>query len=105
MKLKAYATSNARRALRVRIESKVLNELQLNDFISVLDCVSLNTEIYLSIFKHTEKYPVISIDDYIDYLMLLNIPLSYSDELSKTLPILLTILEEKYGIEYVNAES
>lgn len=105
MKLKAYATSNARRALRVRIESNVLNELQLNDFISLLDCVPLNTEIYLSIFKHIEKYPVINIDDYIDYLILLNIPLNYYDELSETLPILLTVLEEKYGIEYVDAES
>ncbi len=106
MKLKAYATSNARRALRVRIVSNVLNELQLDDFISVIDCVPLNTEMYLSIFnKYIEKYPVINIDDYIDYLILLDIPLSYSDELSKSLPILLTILEEKYGIEYVDVES
>ena len=105
MKLKAYKTVNPRRALRVTLVSDYLDTRTLKKYCTTLDCVNLSPEIYISIFSESH-YPIINIDEYFNYIELMNIDLSeYSEAREESFAVLLGILETKYGIEYVEPES
>ena len=105
MKLKAYKTVNPRRALRVSLVSDYLDRRALNKYRKTLDCVTLSPEIYISIFNEAH-YPIINIDEYFNYIALMNIDLSEDSEARKeSFSVLLEILETKYGIEYVDFEN
>ena len=104
MKLKAYKTVNPRRALRVSLVSDYLDRRTLEDYRKKLDCLTLSPEMYISLFK-ASNYPIISIDEYFNYIELMGIDLSEDSEARKeSFSVLLEILETKYGIEYVESE-
>ena len=108
MKLKAYKTKDGTYSLRVAIESSVLSTEELETFVYIVSSVYISKEMYISIYKVT--FPVINVDEYFNYLYLTDISFDISFKeltyrLLETFPILLDILETKYGIEYVDAES
>ena len=103
--LKAYKTPSTSRALRVTLVSDYLDEETLKKYCSCLDCVRIATDLYISIYLPTH-YPIINIDEYFIYTELMNIDITrMSVEREESFSILLEILETKYGIEYVDAES
>ena len=103
--LKAYKTANARRALRVSLVSDYLDARPLEEYRKKLDCLTISTEMYISLFR-TSHYPIINIDEYFNYIELMGINLSEDSEARKeSFAVLLEILETKYGIEYVDPES
>ena len=103
--LKAYKTTSTRRALRVRLVTDCLDDTTLEQYRGILDCFPIATEMYISIFLAT-RYPIINIDEYFIYTDLMNIDITrMSVEREESFPILLEILETKYGIEYVDSES
>lgn len=105
MKLKAYKTTSPRRALRVTIESDYLDRRTLAEYCTSLDCLTIATEMYISIYRPF-KYPIINIDEYFMYIELLGINLSRQSEArEESFLVLIEILETKYGIEYVDAEN
>lgn len=105
MKLKAYKNVNTRRALRVKLASDYLDPRSLEDYCKSLDCLDISDEMYISIFR-SSHYPVVNIDEYFNYIELLGIDLTViSKARDETFPILVEILETKYGIEYVDPES
>ena len=104
MKLKAYETANPRRALRVTLVSDYLDPRSLEDYRTALDCIAISSDMYISIYK-SSHYPVVNIDEYFNYVELLGIDLTViSKARDETLPVLVEILETKYGIEYVGIE-
>ena len=105
MKLKAYKTVNPSRALRVSLVSDYLDRRTLKKYRTILDCITLSPEMYISLFR-TSNYPVINIDEYFNYIELMGIDLSEDSEARKeSFSVLIEILETKYGIEYVDFES
>ena len=103
--LKAYKTTSPRRALRVTIESDYLDHRTLTEYCASLDCLTISTEMYISVYRHV-KYPIINIDEYFNYIELMGIDLAtISKEREESFAVLLEILETKYGIEYVDSES
>lgn len=105
MKLKAYKTTSPRRALRVTIESDYLDRRTLAEYCTSLDCVTIATEMYISIYRQF-KYPIINIDEYFNYIELMGIDLfHHSDAREESFSMLIDILETKYGIEYADPES
>ena len=103
--LKAYKTPSIRRALRVTLVSDYLDEETLKKYCSCLDCESITTDLYISIYLPTH-YPIINIDEYFIYTDLMGIDITrFSVEREESFSILLEILETKYGIEYVDSES
>ena len=104
MTLKAYKATTTLYILRVSITSDILSPEELSNFIGLLDFLSLKEDFCLLTYKES-KNPVINVDEYINYLYLMDIPLSHTSKLFiNTLPMLLEILESKYGIEYVDTE-
>ena len=104
MKLKAYKTANTRRALRVTLTSDCLDHRTLGEYRAALDCVTIAAGMYISLFRSSD-YPIINIDEYFNYIELLNIDIAIiSKEREESFSILLEILETKYGIEYVDYE-
>lgn len=102
--LKAYKTPSTRRAIRVTLVSDCLDEKTLKKYCSYLDCVSITNDLYISIYLPT-SYPIINIDEYFNYIELMGIDLAIlTKEREESFPILLKILETKYGIEYVDSE-
>ncbi len=102
--LKVYKTKGTTRALRVTLVSDYLDEETLKKYCSYLDCVSMTTDLYISIYLPTH-YPIINIDEYFNYIELMGIDLTIiSKEREESFSILLGILETKYGIEYVDSE-
>ena len=102
--LKAYNTLIAQRALRVTIESDYLDSRTLAEYCSALDYLSITADMFISIYRKL-NYPVINIDEYFNYIELMGIDITqHSQAREDTFPILLEILEYKYGIEYVDAE-
>ena len=93
------------RALRVRLASDYLDDRPLEEYRTKLDCLTISTEMYISLFR-TSHYPVINIDEYFNYIELMGIDLFKDDQARKdTFPVLVNILETKYGIEYVDSEN
>ena len=104
MKLKAYKTTSARRALRVILESDYLDDKTLKDYRLCLDCVNISTDLYISLLL-LDTYPKINVDEYFAYTDLMGIDVTKdSKEREESFSVLLEILETKYGIEYVDAE-
>ena len=102
--LKAYKTKGTRRALRVTLVSDYLDEKTIKKYRSYLDCVRITADLYISIYSST-RYPTINIDEYFNYVELMEIDLSIiSKAREESFQVLLAILETKYGIEYVDAE-
>ena len=102
--LKAYKTSNARRALRVTLVSDYLDARTLEKYRKDLDCSTLSPEMYISLFKEP-NYPIINIDEYFNYIELMGIDLAtITKEREESFAVLLEILETKYGIEFVGPE-
>ena len=105
MKLKAYKTVNPRRALRVSLVSDYLDRRTLAEHCAALDCVPISPDMFISIYRKL-NYPVINIDEYFNYIELMGIDLFKDDQARKdTFPVLVDILETKYGIEYVDSEN
>ena len=105
MKLKAYKTVNARRALRVTLVSDYLDDRPLEEYRKKLDCLGISTEMYISLFR-TSHYPVINIDEYFNYIELMGIDLTIPTKArEESFAVLIEILETKYGIEYVDFEN
>ena len=103
--LKAYKTTNARRALRVTLVSDYLDDMPLEEYRKKLDCLTISTEMYISLFR-TSNYPIINIDEYFNYIELMGIDLAtITKEREESFAVLIEILETKYGIEYVEPES
>ena len=103
--LKAYKTTNARRALRVTLVSDYLDDRPLEEYRKKLDCLGIATEMYISLFR-ASKYPVINIDEYFNYIELMGIDLAtITKEREESFAVLIEILETKYGIEYVDPKS
>ena len=103
--LKVYKTANTRRSLRVVLVSDYLDDRTLEDYRKELDCISLSSEIYISLFRST-SYPIINIDEYFNYIELMGIDLTIPTKArEESFAVLLEILETKYGIEYVDPES
>ena len=103
--LKAYKTTNARRALRVVLVSDYLDDRTLEEYRKKLDCLPISTEMYISLFR-TSNYPVINIDEYFNYIELMGIDLAtITKAREESFAVLIEILETKYGIEYVDPES
>lgn len=103
--LKAYKTTNARRALRVTLVSDYLDDGPLEEYRKKLDCSAISPEMYISIFK-VSSYPIINIDEYFNYIELMGIDLAIiSKAREESFAVLIEILETKYGIEYVEPES
>ena len=103
--LKAYKTVNKRRALRVTLVSDYLDDRPLEEYRKKLDCSAISPEMYISLFR-TSNYPAINIDEYFNYIELMGIDLFKDDQARKdTFPVLVNILETKYGIEYVDYDS
>ena len=103
--LKAYKTMSTRRALRVRLVSDCLDDTALEQYRGILDCLPIATEMYNSFFLATH-YPIINIDEYFAYIDLVGIDLTKdTKERKESFSVLIEILESKYGIEYVDAES
>ena len=104
MKLKAYKTKCPRRALRAVLESDYLDDVTLEKYRTCLDCSTIANDMYIALYV-TPRYPSINIDEYFNYLDLLGIDITtLSKELEESFSLLLAILENKYGIEYVDAE-
>ncbi len=102
--LKAYKTRGTKRALRVTLISDYLDEEALEEYCRYFDCVSLTTDLYISIYLPT-RYPIINIDEYFMYADLMGIDLFKDDQVHEdSFPMLVEILEIKYGIEYVDPE-
>ena len=102
MKLKAYKTLAGTYSLRVVIESDVLNTKEIHKFTQAISYAYISKEMYISIYKDT--YPVVNLDEYFNYLYLSGISTRYLGYmLLDSLPVLLEILETKYGIEYVDS--
>ena len=102
--LKAYKTANARRALRVTLVSDYLDDRLLEEYRKDLDCLTISPELYISLFS-ASHYPVISIDEYFNYIELMDIDLAtITKEREESFSVLLEILETKYGIEYADPE-
>ena len=102
--LKAYKTIGTKRALRVTLVSDYLDEETLEKYCRYFDCVSITTDLYISIYLPT-YYPTINIDEYFIYTDLMGIDVTRASvEREESFPILLEILETKYGIEYVDSE-
>ena len=105
MKLKAYETANIRRALRVTLVSDYLDPRSLEAYRKSLDCISISSDMYISIYR-SSHYPVVNIDEYFNYVELLGIDLTViSKAREESFAVLVEILETKYGIEYVDPES
>lgn len=105
MKLKAYETANARRALRVTLVSDYLDPRSLEAYRKSLDCTSISSDMYISLFS-SSHYPVVNIDEYFNYVELLDIDLTIiSKAREESFAVLVEILETKYGIENVDFES
>ena len=105
MKLKAYKTVNPRRALRVTLVSDYLDPRSLEAYRKSLDCLAISSDMYISIFS-SSHYPVVNIDEYFNYIELLGIDIGVPTKArDETLPVLVEILETKYGIEYADFES
>ena len=105
MKLKAYKTVNPHRALRVSLVSDYLDRRTLKEYCTTLDCVAIAPEMYISICSEAH-YPIINIDEYFNYIELIGIDLAIITKArEESFPILIEILETKYGIEYVDFES
>ena len=103
--LKAYKTVNKRRSLRAVLVSDYLDDSTLEDYRKKLDCVTLSTEMYISLFR-SAKYPIINIDEYFNYIELMGIDLAIITKArEESFAVLIEILETKYGIEYVDPES
>ena len=103
--LKAYNSTSPRRALRVTIESDYLDRRTLTEYCTSLDCLTIATEMYISVYKQL-KYPIINIDEYFNYIELMGIDLAtITKEREESFSVLIGILETKYGIEYVDPES
>ena len=103
--LKAYKSISKRRSLRVELVSDFLDDRTLEKYRRDLDCVTLSPELYLSLFI-TSPYPIINIDEYFNYADLMGIDITKaSKEREESFSVLLEILETKYGIEYVEAET
>ena len=103
--LKAYKTVNLSRALRVTLVSDYLDDRPLEEYRKKLDCLTISTEMYISLFRRA-YYPVINIDEYFNYIELMGIDLTtITKEREESFAVLLEILETKYGIEYVDFES
>lgn len=103
--LKAYKTSNTRRALRVTLVSDYLDDRSLEEYRKKLDCSAISTEMYISFFR-AYNYPVINIDEYFNYIELMGIDLAtITKAREESFAVLIEILETKYGIEYVGPES
>ena len=103
--LKAYKTTNARRALRVVLVSDYLDDMPLEEYRKKLDCSAISTEMYISLFI-TSNYPIINIDEYFNYAELMGINLATDSKArEESFAVLLEILETKYGIEYVDSEN
>ena len=103
--LKAYKATNARRALRVTLVSDYLDDMSLERYRKKLDCLTISTEMYISLFR-TSNYPIINIDEYFNYIELMGIDLAtITKEREESFAVLIEILETKYGIEYVEPES
>ena len=102
--LKAYKTANGRRSLRVVLVSDYLDDRTLEDYRKKLDCSSITTKMYISLFRFS--YPTINIDEYFNYIELMGIDLAtITKEREESFAVLLEILESKYGIEYVEPEN
>ena len=105
MKLKVYKTTGTLRALRVTLVSDYLDDRPLEEYRKKLDCLTLSSEMYISLFR-SANYPAINIDEYFNYIELMGIDLAIiSKERIESFAVLLEILETKYGIEYVEPES
>ena len=105
MKLKAYKTTSPRRALRAALESDYLDDVTLEKYRTCLDCSTIADDMYISLYLFTD-YPSINIDEYFSYVELMGIDISVlSTERQESFTVLIAILETKYGIEYVDAES
>ena len=103
--LKAYKTVNLSRALRVTLVSDYLDDRPLEEYRKKLDCLTISTEMYISLFK-ASNYPIINIDEYFNYIELMGIDLTLPTKArNESFSVLLEILETKYGIEYVDFES
>ena len=103
--LKAYKTKITVRALRVTLVSDYLDEETLKKYYGYLDCVSISTDMYISLYL-ASHYPIINIDEYFIYADLMNIDITKdSKERKESFSMLLKILQAKYGIEYVDPES
>ena len=104
MKLKAYQTQGTKRALRVILESDYLDDKTLKDYCLCLDCVNITPDLYISLYL-PDTYPKINIDEYFAYTDLMGIDVTkMSKEREESFSVLIAILENKYGIEYVDAE-
>ena len=107
--LRAYKATTTFYVLSVVIKTEILTPEQLSNFIGLLDFLNLKDDLCLLTYKElthpVRNVPVINVDEYVNYLYLMDIPLSHTSKLFiDTLPMLLEILESKYGIEYVNVE-
>ena len=103
--LKAYKTVNPHRALRVTLASDYLNARTLAQYRKYLDCLVISPEMYISI-SILSHYPVINIDEYFNYIELMDIDLAtISKAREESFAVLIEILETKYGIEYVDPEN
>ena len=104
MKLKAYKTTGPRRALRAVLESDYLDDVTLEKYRTCLDYSTIADGMYISLYV-TPSYPSINIDEYFSYVDLMGIDISrLSLERQESFAVLIEILEDKYGIEYVDAE-
>ena len=104
MKLKAYKTANARRALRATLVSNYLDARTLEEYRISLNYSTIADDMYISLHV-TLGYPSINIDEYFAYVDLMGIDISrLSIERQESFTVLIAILENKYGIEYVDAE-
>ena len=104
--LKAYKTTSVCRALRVRLVTDYLDDTTFAQYRGILDCLSITTEMYISIFLANCCYPIINIDEYFTYIDLLGIDLTKdTKERKESFLVLIEILESKYGIEYVDSEN
>ena len=103
MKLKAYKTLNARRALRATLVTDYLDDRTLEKYRTSLDCSNISADMYISLFTASD-YPNINIDEYFSYVELMGIDISrISIERLESFKVLIGILETKYGIEYVDS--
>ena len=103
MTLKAYKTTSPRRALRAVLESDYLDDVTLEKYRTCLDCSTIADDMYISLYV-TLGYPSINIDEYFNYIELMDIDLTtITKEREESFSVLLEILETKYGIEYVDA--
>ena len=105
MKLKTYKTTSPRRALRAVLVSDYLDDVTLEKYRACLDCSIIADDMYISLYIKL-GYPSINIDEYFSYVDLMGIDISrLSRERQESFTVLIAILENKYGIEYVDAES